>query len=780
VRRSIWISLVSLLGVVLLGVLSASPLAQARAHREAEKRGLRLEMGDFRLGFFEAELKDVRLRLAGVEQITVKVERVVVDFSLGAPRLRRLVAENGKVEIKGSLGEVRSAVAKWREARPKSESEAKAAATTRRTEMLRNFEVEWIGAFGNDDKQIISGLNLERDREGLRIGADLLEISRAGVSAQVAGALLKAGSASFDLSHAEELGAAEMRITYQTTHSVDDESEAHAPSPQEKDPGLSDSLEKDSERVVELRRVLGFLREKVAPLLPPKTEVKKIWFTYRRDAEKLHVGPSLLGVEKQKHGLVVTVTPRESTKGTPLSLALTLLPSENPVAMKLALEGGPVSLSTLGVEEGAFGLSGVAETDLSGSFSAELDKSVTTIQGGGEVSIDGLAIDSPKLSESLVTFPKLALTGKGKLNVDGTLLHLEEAQLRLGDAGFIGAFEIQGGESFVALKASASAPLVSCQALLDSAPRGLLASAEQMKFDGTFSLDLNVEADTRKLGEMKVRWDFKNGCRVTAVPAELDPEQFRRLFRREVLGAGGFPVELEFGPLSSDWVPWEEVSPYVEKALLVTEDGRFYRHQGFDDRAIESAIRANVESGHFVRGASTISMQLAKNLYLSRKKTLARKFQEAALTSLLEQNFEKRELLELYVNVVEFGPGIYGIRQAAEYYFSTTPGSLTPAQSFFIASVLPAPTRRYFEEDGRLNAGRADLVRRLLKISRSRDALTDSELDEALKEELIFGKAATLPEGALPSEAEKTERGEEDIPHMNSDERIFPDRANAP
>lgn len=786
-----------------MGLLAASPLAERRARAEAEQRGLDLEMEDFRLGWFEAELSKVRVRLKNVPNISIHIERVLVEFSLGAPRLRTVVAEEGDVAIHGSVDEVRAALSRWREARPKSKQTTDRKSATERTEILRHFEIEWTDAFEEGDKQIVSGLHLERGPEGLRVGADLVEASRSGLSAQIAGALLQLKSASFDLSQAEKLGAAEMRLTYNTPaeESPADEKSALLTAPSKTDPltaspkenddepesdgadaGLGDSLEKDSDRVARLLGGISFVREKVQPLLPPKAQVDKLWFTYRRGDEKLHVGPSLLTVEKDKAGLAVQVTPKGSTKGTPLSLSLTVLPVGAPASVKVALKGGPVSLSTLGVSDGAFGLSGVSETQLSGSFSAELNQAATAISGGGEAWINGLAIDSPRLSENLVSFPKLALSGKGEMHIDGTLLRLEEAQLRLGEAGFTGAFEVQGGDAFVTLKARATAPLVSCQALHDSAPRGLLGAAEQMKFEGTFSLDLEIEADTRRLSDMKVRWDFKNGCRVSAVPAELDPEQFRRLFRREVLGAGGFPVELEFGPLSTNWVPWADVSPYVEKALLVTEDGRFYRHKGFDDRAIESAIRANVKSGHFVRGASTISMQLAKNLYLSRKKTLARKFQEAALTSLLEQNFDKHELLELYVNVVEFGPGIYGIRRAAEHYFQTTPHRLTAAQSFFLASVLPAPTRQYFEEGGSLNPGRADLVKRLLTISRAREALTESELEEALKEELVFGQPRTLPQEGIPSEGEartRDELGENppgQDPFRRGHEPIFPAR----
>jgi membrane peptidoglycan carboxypeptidase len=254
---------------------------------------------------------------------------------------------------------------------------------------------------------------------------------------------------------------------------------------------------------------------------------------------------------------------------------------------------------------------------------------------------------------------------------------------------------------------------------------------------------------------MQVHWDFENACKVSAAPPELDPARFRSAFFRDVVGAGGAPLRVESGPATASWVPLAELSPYVESALLVTEDGRFYRHDGFDDRAIESAIRANTSAGRFVRGASTLSMQLAKNLYLTREKTLARKLQEAALTVLLEQSFEKRELLELYVNSVEFGPGVYGIGPAAEYYFRTEASQLGAAQAFFLASILPAPTRQYFGADGRLSPARAALVRRLLEIAKQRKLLGDHELAVALASELVFGQpvSSAPPSGAGAADA---------------------------
>src|SRR5690606_23575968 len=113
-------------------------------------------------------------------------------------------------------------------------------------------------------------------------------------------------------------------------------------------------------------------------------------------------------------------------------------------------------------------------------------------------------------------------------------------------------------------------------------------------------------------------------------------------------------------PGSPNWVALPDISKYLEAAVLVTEDGRFWSHHGFDQGAIQSAIRQNINAGHYVRGASTISMQLAKNLYLSRSKVLARKVEEALLTMLIEQELRKDQILELYLNVIEYAPGVFG------------------------------------------------------------------------------------------------------------------------
>ncbi len=163
--------------------------------------------------------------------------------------------------------------------------------------------------------------------------------------------------------------------------------------------------------------------------------------------------------------------------------------------------------------------------------------------------------------------------------------------------------------------------------------------------NGEFRWQGGIDLDTDHLMETKANWNMRNRCRFSEVPADADPEQFRTQFSLNVPDYDGQPLEVRTGPGSVHWTPLQEMSPYMESAVLTTEDGGFYNHHGFDSGAIEGAIKSNMESGKFTRGASTISMQLAKNLYLERDKYIARKIQEALLTMLLEQELTKREIL---------------------------------------------------------------------------------------------------------------------------------------
>jgi monofunctional biosynthetic peptidoglycan transglycosylase len=139
------------------------------------------------------------------------------------------------------------------------------------------------------------------------------------------------------------------------------------------------------------------------------------------------------------------------------------------------------------------------------------------------------------------------------------------------------------------------------------------------------------------------------------------------------------------------WVPLAEIAPALQHAVIVSEDASFYFHEGFDWEGIKEAALRNVESGKLARGGSTITQQLAKNLYLSSDKTLLRKANEALITYALERYLTKKRILELYLNVVEWGKGVYGAEAAARHHFGKHATDLTPEEAALLAAMLPSP-----------------------------------------------------------------------------------------
>jgi membrane peptidoglycan carboxypeptidase len=187
-------------------------------------------------------------------------------------------------------------------------------------------------------------------------------------------------------------------------------------------------------------------------------------------------------------------------------------------------------------------------------------------------------------------------------------------------------------------------------------------------------------------------------------------------------------------------VPIAELPEHVVRAVTTSEDAGFFGHEGFDFAELRNAFAEGAEAGKVVRGGSTITQQLAKNLYLSPERTLARKVREAAVAIGLEASVPKRRLLEIYLHVAEWGPGLWGIGPAARHWFAKDARELTPKEAAFLASIIPNPVRyhamyaRGFPSEAweaRVN----DLLFRMTE----QGALTDAELVEGLEAPLFFG-----------------------------------------
>ena len=149
-------------------------------------------------------------------------------------------------------------------------------------------------------------------------------------------------------------------------------------------------------------------------------------------------------------------------------------------------------------------------------------------------------------------------------------------------------------------------------------------------------------------------------------------------------------------PIQHEWRDYDEISEYMKKAIVAAEDGKFMQHHGFDWDGIQAALERNNDTGKVVAGGSTISQQLAKNLFLYNKRSFIRKGQEAVATWMMERMWSKERILEVYLNSVEFGDNIYGVEAATQHYFGKSSRSLSREQAVFLAAILPNP--KYYQD----------------------------------------------------------------------------------
>jgi hypothetical protein len=196
------------------------------------------------------------------------------------------------------------------------------------------------------------------------------------------------------------------------------------------------------------------------------------------------------------------------------------------------------------------------------------------------------------------------------------------------------------------------------------------------------------------------------------------------------------------GPENPDFVPLGELPAFVVRAVVLSEDAAFFVHHGFDVSEVQDAL-AHARERRRVRGASTISQQLAKNLFLSPERTLARKAREALATIALEASVDKRRLLEVYLNLAEWGPGVFGIGEAARHWFGKDPRALTPKEAAFLATVIPNPVRyELYRRRGALTELWEDRVRALLLKMRAAEVISDDQFVEAWHAALGFAGPA--------------------------------------
>lgn len=753
-RRHITKARLIVAGVVILlltVVLGFGPLVRSRVNSVAERYGAKVEIEWVVPVWGGVSLRGVKVTHPDAPGVKVELDRVFVG--MGSPR--QVVIESGRAKLNGEVEELAEQFEKVRSKMPKSEG-GESGGGSKVT--LNRFDVLYEGPSG---KLELKNANFNRDGTRFVISATAgkgdtalargtfadgrVEIERGEAGVKLRALNVEGLELTADIGHVGVMAG----------------------------PALASSESKEEvSKFVRARRSLAKVSELFDRYVVPEgtIDLNGVRAEIVKGAERFSVGPATFKFAKKDGRLLAEYVggtslaadppkdtarepPKDSNAKPPDSLSIKIPFPRQDEPLAVEMRGGPVSFSSLGIRDGELRLTDVERATFRANARFEVDPQGEVLSFDGEARVEGLSANLPQIAKDPIKNMNASFRGSVRAALDGSKISVKNGELELGRVRLATSFDAtmeppktQKDPPRLKLDASFEVPLVPCQALLDGAPQGLLPTLEGMRLAGSFSLKGSAKFDTQKLDkDFNAQWDISSTCRVTEAPPNLNVERFTKAFRRKVYSPGGErSLEIETGPGTNAWARYGNISRYMELGVISFEDGRFRRHEGFDQEAIRNSLRENLRKWQFIRGASTISMQLAKNLYLERDKLLARKIEEAFLTMYLEQALTKEQIMELYLNVVEFGPNVYGIQAAARHYFNTAPSSLSLSQAFYLASILPAPQRQHFGAGGTVAPGWLKLLRTVMKHANKVRRITDEELAEGLAQIPVRGSPAPM------------------------------------
>lgn len=376
-----------------------------------------------------------------------------------------------------------------------------------------------------------------------------------------------------------------------------------------------------------------------------------------------------------------------------------------------------------------------------------------------EADFQNLLVNYWRVSPDDVLFPRLLADIKAGIAKDSILLH-EGSSFTLNDL----PLQINGSvkrSDYKSIYAVASFKTDDAQDLFSSLPEGMFRSFRGFEADG--KLDFKTEFSYRTDQPDSLLFDSylkSENFRIV----RYGNENFSKIANPFSFLAmdGERPVRsFEVGPGNPMFTPLELINPYLQNAVLTAEDPSFFNHNGFLPESFRESMITNLKEGRFARGGSTISMQLVKNIYLSRNKTIARKLEEALIVWLIEKNrlVSKERMFEVYLNIIEWGPDVYGIGEASRFYFAKTPMELNLEESIFLASIIPHPKyfRYRFDAEGNLKPYMENYFKLVAGRMARREKILQHEADSIKANVRLVGMARDIvipPGSEIPDSSE--------------------------
>jgi len=348
-----------------------------------------------------------------------------------------------------------------------------------------------------------------------------------------------------------------------------------------------------------------------------------------------------------------------------------------------------------------------------------------------DVQLLGLLVHKDSIGRDWLPLPPIRLEGALTPNAEERNLSLDSGVWSVAETGgsLSGALGPLGLNEQPRFDVQVSAPRLRLGRLLAALPDSLMPASWAEELQGTMEIEATFDGPLHERDKWDLDWktDFSLMLLASgslAQQVERLKEPFEHVFP---IQADGRVITRTMGPEDPTFAPIDDISRHLINAVVSTEDSGFFRHAGFEENSIKEAMLENLREGEG-RGGSTITQQLAKNLFLSGERTFARKLKEAVIAWRLESELPKERILEIYLNIAEWGPGFFGIRDAARHYFDRTSGRLRPEQAAFLASLLPSPVRyhRYYHPKG-LTPKRFRVVQRILQTMHKHGRLSPND-----------------------------------------------------
>ena len=418
-------------------------------------------------------------------------------------------------------------------------------------------------------------------------------------------------------------------------------------------------------------------------LLPADATLSRIHLNHASDSLSLQV--ALPRLELRQHHFHTTLQVTENGDMQEWQLRGLLHPAARQLQLALIPTASP--LPYVGRRFGAM----VGFDSLSIGMEVTADETSERLTLQGNTSLVGLRMAHQRLSSSTVAID--STSAQFTLHIHPTAMELDScSSFRLNHLELHPYLRVERLPAWHLLL-YLHKPWFPSQQLFASLPRGLFSNLQGIATHGELAYDLHFDLDLSQPDSLQLYSALhRRGFGIDhygATPLDRMSEEFLYTAYEE-----GEPVRtFAIGPSWEHFIPLSQIPPLLQTAVLQSEDGGFFYHQGFLPDALRDALAYDIKLRRFARGGSTISMQLVKNVFLSREKNLARKLEEALIVWLIEQQrlTSKERMLEVYFNIAEWGPLVYGLREATQYYFEKTPQQLTPEECIFLATIIPRP-----------------------------------------------------------------------------------------